>query len=336
MKYPSLDHDHRRAGLLALTALTASLLIGIQLALISWQGEAACFNDGCRVVEGLTRVSAFTFNLFGLLFFLCICLLSLLTDNRPTLARLLSLLLLAAMAGEGVLLAYQYHVARTWCSYCLIIFGLATLCNLLVGLRQLFRSAVLIAAVNIIFALLRFEPVSQAGLDSGLTAGTAAVRPGTGAGRSVFLIYAKDCPHCLALLRKLPEYAACTIRLNPVGDPPEVDIPDLERMIDFQPEKNLQLLRTLQIDAVPVLVATETDGYRILRSESAIAAYLQTNCTEAAESPTPATEPSGPGPNILPDDLESLLPPAQDEECRVDVECADPLPPYFEPAEPSR
>jgi uncharacterized membrane protein/thiol-disulfide isomerase/thioredoxin len=336
MKYPSLVHDHRRAGLLALTALTASLLIGIQLALIIWQGEGACFNDGCRVVEGLTRVPASAFNLFGLLFFLCIGLLSLLARNRPTLARLLALLLLAAMAGEGVLLAYQYHVARTWCSYCLIIFGLAALCNLLVGLRQLFRSAVLIAAVNIIFALLRFEPVPQAGEESGLSAGTAAVRPGTGAGTSVFLIYAKDCPHCLALLRKLPEYAACTIRLNPVGDPPQVDIPGLEQVTGFQPDKNLRLLRMLQINAVPVLVAPENDGYRILRSESAIAAYLQANCTEAAEAPTPETEPSVPRPNLLPDDLESLLPPAQDQECRVDVECAEPPPPYFEQAEPNR
>ena len=106
-------------------------------------------------------------------------------------------------------------------------------------------------------------------------------------------------------------------------------------MTDFQPEKNLQLLRVLQIDAVPVLVVPENGGYRILRSESAIASYLQANCTEAADSPAPVPETSKPEPFLLPD-TQSLLPPTQDKECSVDVECADPLPPYFEQAEPIR
>lgn len=340
MDHDKIEQNRGRARLLALTALAASLLIGIQLALIAWQGEAACFNEGCRIVEGLTRVSPFVFNLFGLLFFLFIGLLAAFVRNRPLAARFLALLLLAAMAGEGVLLAYQYHVALAWCSYCLVIFGLVALCNLIVGLRQLFTAAVLVVAVNIIFALLRFEPAPQAARDSGLAAGTAAVRPGTADGRNVFLIYSKDCPHCLALLQKLPGFAACTIRLNPVGDPPPLDIPGLERMTDFQPEKNLQLLRMLQIDAVPVLVAPENGGYRILRSESDIASYLQANCTEVVESkaPVPETsepETSEPEPFLLPDS-QPLLPPPQDQECSVDVECADPLPPYLEQAEPTR
>ena len=334
MDHTTIDRNGNKARLLALTALAASLLIGIQLGLIAWQGEAACFNEGCRIVEGLTRVSPFVFNLFGLLFFLCVGLLAVFARNRPFAARFLSLLLLAAMAGEGVLLAYQHHVARAWCSYCLLIFGLVALCSLIVGLRQFFSAAVLVAAVNIIFGLLRFEPVQQAGLDRGLAAGTAAIRPGTVADRSVFLIYAKDCPHCLALLQKLPEYAACTIRLNPVDEPPPVDIPGLERMPDFQPEKNLQLLRVLQIDAVPVLAAPESEGYRIIRRESAIESYLQANCSEAAESPVPVPETKQPEPFPLPD-TQSLLPPTQDKECGVDVECAEPLPPYFE-AEPIR
>lgn len=331
----AIDQNRGRARLLALTALAASALIGIQLGLITFRGEAACFNEGCRIVEGLTRVSPFVFNLFGLLFFLFIGLLAIFVRSRPIVARLLALLLLAAMAGEGVLLAYQYHVALAWCSYCLVIFGLVALCNLIVGLRQFFSAAVLVMAVNIIFALLRFEPAQQAGQDSGLAAGTAAVRPGTVDGRSLFLIYSKDCPHCLSLLRKLPEFATCTIRLNPVGDPPRVDIPGLKHMPDFQPEKNLQLLRVLQIDAVPVLVVQENDGYRILRSESAIASYLQANCSEPGKVPASAPEIIKPGPT-LPSDLQSLLPPIPDKECSVDVECAEPLPPYFEQEAPAR
>lgn len=335
LNHNGIDQNRGKARLLALTALAAALLIAMQLCLIAWQGEAACFNEGCLIVEGLTRVSPFVFNLFGLLFFLLVGLMALFVRNRPITARFLSLLLLAAMSGEGVLLAYQYQVALTWCSYCLIILGLVALCNLLVGLRQLFSALVLVAAVNIIFAMLSFEPAQQDARNRGLAAGTAAVLPGAGAGRSVFLIYSKDCPHCLALLRKLPEFADCTIRLNPVGEVPRVDIPGLEPVAHYQPKNNLQLLRVLQIDAVPVLVVPENGGYRIIRSESGIEAYLQANCTESAEAPAPIPETSAPVQAPLPD-LESLLPPAQDKECSVDVECAEPLPPYSDPKVPSR
>jgi len=318
-----------------LTALAASLLIGVQLCLIAWQGESACFNEGCRIVEGLTKVSPFLFNLFGLLFFLLVGLMAVLARNRPITARFLALLLLAAMAGEGVLLAYQYHVALAWCSYCLIIFGLVALCNLILGLRQFFWGLTLVAAINIIFAVLRFEPDLRATQGNGLAAGTAAIRPGIADGRSVYLIYSKDCPHCLALLQRLPEFNACTIRLNPVGDPPQVAIPGLERMTGFRPEKNLRLLRALQIDAVPVLVVPENDGYRILRSESAIESFLQANCTEPTDDSPPAPEKSGSGTTLLPEG-QSLLPPAHDQECSVDVDCAEPFLPDPDQTVPAR
>lgn len=335
MDYNEIKKNRGKARLMALTALAASLLIGIQLSLIAWQGETVCFNEGCRIVEGLTRISPFIFNLLGLLFFLFVGLVAVLLRNQPIASRFLALLLLAAMAGEGVLLAYQYQVALAWCSYCLVIFGLVALYNLIIGLRQFFTGAVLVVAVNIIFALLRFEPTQEVAQGKGLAAGTAAVRPGPVDGRSVFLIYSKDCPHCLALLRKLPEYSACTIRLNPVGDPPQVDIPGLERMPEYLPEKNLLLLRVLQIDAVPVLVVPENGGYSIIRSESAIESYLQANCTESVEAPAPAPETSDPGKAPLPD-VQSLLPPAQDKECSVDVECVESTLFNFDQPEPAR
>lgn len=325
----------RQNTLLVLTAGVASLLIGVQLWLIAWQGEAACLNEGCRIVEGLTRVSPFIFNLFGLVFFLVVGLTSLLARTRPVAARSIALLLLAAMAGEGVLLAYQYHVARAWCSYCLIIFGMVALCNLIVGLRQFFSGAVLVVAVNILFALLRFEPVGQAEQGSGLAAGTAALRPGPVDGRSVALVYSNDCPHCMALLRKLPEFSTCTIRLNPLGDPPPVGIPDLERLPVFQPELNRQLLRILQIDTVPVLVVTENGGYRMIRSESEIESYLYANCVEPVAPPSPVPAASVPETTPLPREP-TLLPPADDKECRVDVECVDPLPSFLEQTLPAR
>ncbi|MDW7774437.1 MAG: hypothetical protein SCH71_16245 [Desulfobulbaceae bacterium] len=321
--------NRSEARLLVFTALAASLLIGGQLYLIALQGEAACFNEGCSVVEELTRVSPFVFNLFGLFFFLVVGLAALLALVHPASLSFLSLLLLAALAAEGVLLAYQYHVAQAWCSYCLIIFGLVALCNLIVGLRQFFSGAVLVAAVNIIFALLRFEPAILNTQDNGLTAGTAAVRTGLVGNRSVSIIYSNDCPHCMTLLQKLPEFTACTVRLNPIGEPPPADIQGLERMTSFQPEMNRLLLRMLQIDSVPVLVLPDNGGYRIIRSESGIDSYLSANCVETAESRPSASELSTWESSVL-DGGQSLFPPAGDEECGIDVECEEPVFEFFD------
>ena len=214
MDQTTIDRNGKKARLLAFTALVASLLISIQLALIAWQGEAACFNEGCRIVERLTRVSPFVFNLFGLLFFLFIGLLAVSVRNRPIVARFFSLLLLAAMAGEGVLLAYQYHVARAWCSYCLVIFGLVAFCNLIVGLRQLFSAAVLVAAVNIIFALLRFEPAPQAAQGQRYYGGHR--------GRSSrYWCRQEHFPHLFQGLPALPDPAAETAGVSRLHHPPQ-------------------------------------------------------------------------------------------------------------------
>jgi len=330
------EKNRSRAGLVAFIALATSCLIGGQLYLILFQGEAACFNDGCSIVEGLTRVSPFVFNLFGLLFFLVVGLAAIVALFRPAAGRCLTLLLLAAMAAEGVLLAYQYHVARAWCSYCLIIFGLVALCILMVGLRQLLSGVVLVAAVNIIFALLRFEPAVVNAQGGGLAAGTAAIRPGSMDGRGVFFIYSNDCPHCMTLLRKLPGLTNCTVRLNPIGEPPPDDIQGLERMPSFHPEMNRRLLRTLQIDSVPVLVVPDNGGFRIIRSESGIEAYFAANCAKIGTSSTPLEPEIIKPESSVPDYDQSFFSPLGDEECRVDVECNEPVPGNFDWMEPDQ
>lgn len=317
------DNNRSKAVFLTFTVLAASLLIGSQLYLIALQGETACFNEGCGIVEGLTRVSPVVFNLFGLFFFLLVGLAAIFVLIRPATGRFPSLLLLAAMAAEGVLLAYQYHVVRAWCSYCLIIFGLVALCNLIVGPRQFFHGVVLVAAVNIIFTLLRFEPALLNAQGAGLTAGTAAVRPGSVENMSVTIIYSNDCPHCMTLLQKLPEFTACTIRLNPIGEPPPVGIQDLERETSFQPEINRLLLRMLQIDAVPVLMVPGNGGYRIIWSELGIEAYLYANCVEKVEYPPPV-ELNKSESSVL-DSGHFFLPHARDVGCQVDVECEEPM-----------
>jgi hypothetical protein len=209
------------------------------------------------------------------------------------------------------------------------------LCNLLVGLRQLFSGVVLVAAVNIIFVLLRFEPAVVDAQGGGLAAGTAAIRPGPMDGRGVFIIYSNDCPHCMTLLRKLPGLTDCTVRLNPIGEPPPDDIQGLEHMSYYQPEMNLRLLRMLQIDTVPVLVVPDNGEYRIIRSESGIEAYFAANCDKRSTSTPMESMIIEPESSFLDYD-QSFFSPLGDEECRVDVECNEPVPSNFDWMEPDQ
>ncbi len=61
----------RRTVSIAL-ALLGALGAAIQSGMLLARGQAICFNEGCRIVEGLTRVSPLYINLAGLGFFLAV------------------------------------------------------------------------------------------------------------------------------------------------------------------------------------------------------------------------------------------------------------------------
>ena len=112
-------------------ALSASLIIIGQIVFILANGSAVCPNSGCELVEQLTALSPLYFNLLGLLFFQIVYWSLRFSKNRPLNDFDFSgLLLLAGLAVEGVLLAYQLFVARVVCSYCLLIFLFVIILNL--------------------------------------------------------------------------------------------------------------------------------------------------------------------------------------------------------------
>ena len=89
-------------------ALLASLLIAAQMGYTLYQGNPFCLNDGCRVVERLTRVSPLVFNLAGFFFFQAVD--WGLRSSRYELRQLpqfVKTLLLAGLAVEGVLLEVE-------------------------------------------------------------------------------------------------------------------------------------------------------------------------------------------------------------------------------------
>ena len=49
--------------------LLACLVIAVQMCMIIFRGDAVCLNEGCKIVERLTTISPFYFNMIGLVYF---------------------------------------------------------------------------------------------------------------------------------------------------------------------------------------------------------------------------------------------------------------------------
>jgi len=127
-------------------ALLGALGAAVQSLMLLVQGKAICLNEGCRVVEGLTRVSPLYVNLAGLGFFVAVAVLAWRAPGPTTGRRLLGAMLLAGIGAEGVLFGYQTFVAKAFCSWCLAVFALVVVLNLLAGPRQALRAAAVLAA----------------------------------------------------------------------------------------------------------------------------------------------------------------------------------------------
>ena len=132
----------------ATIAFLASILTAIQALYIYIKGQTICFSNGCAIVDSMTAVSPFYFNIAGLVFFQVLfwCLLWG-RDGSEFWHKFARLLLLAGLCSEAVLVFFQYSIAGVFCSYCLVILAVIVLLNMLSGLRQILRGIVLFSAV---------------------------------------------------------------------------------------------------------------------------------------------------------------------------------------------
>lgn len=308
---PREETAPRAPGIVAALAFAMAALAAAQAASVALTGEEVCLGEGCALVGRLTRIDPGLFNLFGAGVFGAAGALALLARRAPGsgAAFLLRVLLGAMLAAEGVLFAYQWHVAQAWCVYCLVILAGALALNLLLGLRFALTGVAAFAASAVIVSLLTFVPVRAT-----LADGTLAVRPGSGpgGGPELVLLFSENCPHCRAVVAALQAKDRCTVRLNPVAELPASFWPELARNADFSPQANVAVARLLGLDTIPILIAREPAGPRFLTGEGAILRYVATHCGE----PSPAE------PNLLfnPWGGGSLLEPSADG-CGLTVEC---------------
>ena len=288
-------------------ALVASLLIAAQIGYTFYQGTPLCINDGCKVVEQLTRVSPLVINVAGLLFFQVVYwgLYAARGDQRRV-APFIKNLLLAGLVAEGVLISFQYLVAQTFCVYCLGILCFVVVLNLLQGLRQIVAGVLVCAAATLSFASLdvtsKILPEKQA-----FTSGVLALRPGADQSQQHYLFFSSTCPHCEKVIAALKTSIAATIFFNPIDKVTAIDLPQLQYHPGSSFEINKVLLRALGINEVPVLMSKTPEGLMIRRGEAAILNYL------APPLPADASNMSS-----QPD---ALVIPGLDDSCGVATDC---------------
>lgn len=261
-------------------ALIATVVVAVQVIFSLVTGSEICPNGGCRFVESLTVVSSLVINILGLAYFQAVYWALRVFKRKPEGGfDVPGLLLLAGLAAEGVLLAYQLFVAHVLCGYCLLVLFLVAALNGMYGRRQQLRGAAVFVAVVFSFSLLTFMPARVFSQYYSLKSGSYGVRSCAEATREIFLIVSSDCSHCRKVIQALDNCNSCDFYLNPVDKKADnLKISGLKLNPSYSPEINRLMLAMLGIKEVPVLVVKNRDGYSFIKGEEKILNYVRHAC----------------------------------------------------------
>lgn len=265
-------------------SLFACVIISAQALTIIVKEEAFCVNEGCKIVETLTLIPSFYFNLLGVGYFFAVLCTALITKSRSGIEPVLGILLISGLTAAGVLLGYQIFVANVFCSYCLLVFILIVSLNMLMGFRQVTLGLTIIVIQLFIFSLLRFEAPKEQFRGLTLDNGTYAVKRCSSPVKQLYLIFSKDCPHCYKVIESLEGCTRCEFHFNPIKKIGADILPGLRPNKQYLPQINTDALKILGIDTVPVLIARDHDGFTFIKGERNIIRYIQNICFQEMPS----------------------------------------------------
>jgi hypothetical protein len=296
-------------------ALIGCLVTGIQSILIYLQGAGVCFNNGCEIVDTLTLIDPLYFNLAGFALFLVAAIgLASARKGSELWQRFISLLLLAALAAEGVLFSFQVIISEAFCSYCLIVLSLIALMNLFMGLKQFFKGAVIFSVVLLASFVLDYHGGSLK--PQNLENGTYGRLISEQDDKELFLFVSSTCEHCKKVIASLGEDRTCTVNFNPIDPIDSLPLEDVEQTASYDPGINLAFLKRLDIKEIPVLLSRTDSSMMLIKGEQAILTYIDERCRPAA---APAI--SGTTLNMTSSYQPPL--PAEDDGCTIEDDCSD-------------
>ncbi len=288
--YRQFQKNPLTTKLAILVALAGSLLTLVQIVLLESGMEGICFSGGCEIVDSQTTVSPVWFNIMGLVFFQTAFWGLWLGRKSEKLQFYVRMLLFAGLAAEGVFVAFQYIVVETFCTYCLIIFLLVVLLNLLGGLRQAVTGAALFVAVIIAFSVLQFKNATPEMAATGindLEKGAYAVLVGEKQKPKLSLFFSSTCPHCEKVIESLQQGSACTVSFNPVSKVTKFPLRTLEPNEHYDIGVNRSFMASLGQKYIPVLLVEQQMHLQLISGGKAITRYLDESCRL---SPAPSSQ----------------------------------------------
>jgi len=303
-----------------LVALGASLLTLIQIILLESGLDGICFSGGCEIVDSQTTIPPLFFNFFGLVFFQSVFWGIWVGHKSKALQFYVRMLLLAGLAAEGVLVSFQYVVVETFCTYCLIIFSLVVLLNLLHGLHHAVTGAAIFVSVVIAFSTLQFKvTTSESTVVSinDLEKGAYAVLPGEENKPRLALFFSSSCPHCEKVIKSMQQGTNCTVSFNPVSRVTKFPLTTLIPNEHYDISVNRAFMRSLGQKHIPVLLVEQQKHLQLISGGNAIMNYLDGSCRfPSASSSQKQTM------NIL-EPTEELVLQMQEDSCSDDVDCEE-------------
>lgn len=292
---PSLTVMNARPLLSRLFVITASLAAVYLLAesVLQFFGRSICATEGCKVVAQFTRfgdlsMALLGFSMFSLLAFLAARGLRSADERRD---RLIDILLITSLAGEGFFVGEQLFRLDALCVFCMSVFGIYVLLGVLRVLSG--RTMVLagfgaLAAVMSLFYLILPAGGTALPLDQRHT-----------------LFYSADCKHCAEIKR-------------------EIEAQQLE-VLHVPVQDHAATLKNLGIDQVPTLFVNGPYEKFFLTGTDAIRRYLA-SCRAPLAPRRGAPEASPPASRLplftIPPSPDALFsPPPDDGLCKEDVKC---------------
>ncbi len=240
---------------------TAYLLVE---AVLQSLGKSICASEGCKVVSQYTRFGDLSMVLAGLGVLILITTLAFRGMRSVSAARdrVLNIVLVAALAGEGFLAGYQFFRLHTVCVFCLSVLGIYLalgLFRLLAGHQEVIAGfGALLAVLGLFYFILPAGGIALP-LD-----------------QKYVLFFSPDCKHCIEIRAELEQQR----------------IPVLHADV----REFAATLKNLGIEHVPTLMVNGPYEKVFLTGTDAIRRYLATCQATRAPAASSRTRASGPIP----------------------------------------
>jgi uncharacterized membrane protein/glutaredoxin-related protein len=233
-----------------IVSVLASLFVVTELIMKPF-GRSLCVTEGCKMTAQSARFGDVSIFLVGLATFASLAVLTFLNrrTRKPVIDRLINLILVVALAGEGFFMGYLAFRIHTLCLFCVTIFCFMValgITRLLSGEKDIIAGFAALAAIFIIQYLV-------------LPAGVSVNIPANG---RLVLFYSKDCKHCTEVIQELEEE-----KINVVHVP-------VQEYVGF--------LKNMGIENVPTLMVNDPYQKIFLTGKDAIIRYLIACKTSAA------------------------------------------------------